>query len=34
MLDEYRQPALDPAIDEALLDFVRAKKESMEDEWY
>jgi len=34
MLDEYQLPTLDPAIDEALLDFVRVKKDSMEDEWY
>jgi trimethylamine--corrinoid protein Co-methyltransferase len=34
MLDEYQQPALDPAIDEGLLEFVRVKKDDMEDEWY
>lgn len=34
MLDEYQPPELDPAVDEALLDYMRVKKDSMEDEWY
>ncbi len=34
MLAEYETPAIDPAIDEALLDFVARKKASMEDAWY
>ncbi len=34
MLCEYETPAIDPAIDEALLDFVARKKDSMEDAWY
>ena len=31
LLDSYEAPHLDPAIDEALLAFVRTKKESMPD---
>ena len=31
MLDEYQQPAIDPAIDEALLSYIAKKKESMPD---
>ena len=31
MLADYQAPALDPAIDEALLDFMRQKKDSMPD---
>jgi trimethylamine:corrinoid methyltransferase-like protein len=34
MLDEYIEPPMDPAIDEALKDFIRLKKDSMDDEWY
>jgi trimethylamine--corrinoid protein Co-methyltransferase len=34
MLEEYQPPELDPSIDEALLDFMKRKKDSMEDEWY
>ena len=31
MLNEYQAPALDPAIDEALLDFIKRRKDSFED---
>jgi trimethylamine--corrinoid protein Co-methyltransferase len=31
LLAEYEAPALDPAIDEALLDFIRQRKDSMPD---
>ena len=31
MLAEYEPPAIDPAIDEAVLDFIRIRKESMPD---
>jgi trimethylamine:corrinoid methyltransferase-like protein len=34
MLEDYVEPALDKAIDEELLGFMRKKKESMPDEWY
>jgi len=34
MLNRYEQPAMDPAVDEALLDFIARKKLSMEDQWY
>jgi len=34
MLDEYIEPPMDPAIDEELIDFIRLKKDSMDDEWY
>ena len=34
MLNEYQPPAIDPAIDEALLDFIARKKTSMTDAWY
>ncbi|MCS5592331.1 MAG: trimethylamine methyltransferase family protein [Gammaproteobacteria bacterium] len=34
MLDEYQPPELDPSVDEALVDFMRQKKDSMADEWY
>jgi trimethylamine--corrinoid protein Co-methyltransferase len=34
MLAEYEAPAIDPAIDEALLAFVEKKKASMDDAWY
>ncbi len=34
MLDEYIEPPMDPAIDEELKDFIRLKKDSMDDEWY
>jgi trimethylamine--corrinoid protein Co-methyltransferase len=34
MLVEYEQPPIDPAIDEELKDFIRQKKDSMDDEWY
>ncbi len=34
MLDEYQPPPIDPAVDEALLDFVARRKASMDDAWY
>ncbi len=34
MLLDYQPPPIDPAIDEALLDFVARKKASMVDAWY
>ena len=34
MLSEYQPPAIDPAIDEALLDFIARRKASMSDAWY
>jgi trimethylamine--corrinoid protein Co-methyltransferase len=34
MLKEYQMPAIDPAIDEALLDFIARRKASMTDAWY
>ena len=34
MLNEYQAPAIDPAIDEALLDFMARRKASMDDAWY
>jgi trimethylamine--corrinoid protein Co-methyltransferase len=34
MLTEYEAPAIDPAIDDALLDFIARRKASMEDAWY
>jgi len=34
MLANYEAPALDPAIDEALRDFIARKKASMKDTWY
>lgn len=34
MLEEYETPPIDPAIDEALLEFISRKKASMEDAWY
>ena len=34
MLNEYEPPEIDPAIDEALLDFIARKKASMSDAWY
>jgi len=34
MLDEYEEPPMDTAIDEELKDFIRLKKDSMDDEWY
>ena len=33
-LDEYVAPPLDPAVDEQLLAFIRARKDSMADAWY
>ena len=34
MLKEYEAPPIDPAIDEALLDYMARKKASRPDEWY
>ena len=34
MLHEFEDPGLDPAIDEALVEFVQRKKASMADQWY
>jgi len=34
MLEEYQEPEIDPAIDEALLEFMDHKKSSMPDKWY
>ncbi|MBT8433121.1 MAG: trimethylamine methyltransferase family protein [Gammaproteobacteria bacterium] len=34
MLTEYEAPAIDPAIDDALLEFIARRKTSMEDAWY
>jgi trimethylamine--corrinoid protein Co-methyltransferase len=34
MLGEYESPAIDPAIDEALLDFIARKKASVAEAWY
>jgi trimethylamine--corrinoid protein Co-methyltransferase len=34
MLEEYEEPPLDESIDEALIDYMAKKKESMADEWY
>ena len=34
MLKDYEAPRIDPAIDEALLDFVARRKASMDDAWY
>jgi len=34
MLKDYQAPPIDPAIDEALLDFVARRKASMDDAWY
>ena len=34
MLAEYEAPAIDPAVDEALLDFMAQRKQGVGDEWY
>ena len=34
MLAQYEEPAIDPAIDEALLDFIARKKTAQADQWY
>ena len=34
MLAHYEAPAMDPAIDEALLDFMARRKQDMEDQWH
>ncbi|WP_261843262.1 trimethylamine methyltransferase family protein [Aliamphritea ceti] len=33
-LSEYQAPEIDPAVDEALLDYIEKKKASMPDRWY
>ena len=34
MLERYEEPGLDPAVDEALLDYMAVKKSAMPDQWY
>ncbi len=34
MLEQYQMPAMDPAIDEALKDFIARKKRAVLDQWY
>ena len=34
LLADYQAPPLDPAIDDALLDFMARRKSSMPDQWY
>jgi trimethylamine--corrinoid protein Co-methyltransferase len=34
MLADYREPAIDPAIDAALLDFIARRKSAEPDQWY
>ncbi|MEM7562109.1 MAG: trimethylamine methyltransferase family protein [Pseudomonadota bacterium] len=34
MLNEYQAPSMDPAIDEALLEFMARRKSEMQDMWY
>lgn len=34
ILEEYEPPELDPGIDEALLEFIQKRKDSMEDMWH
>jgi trimethylamine--corrinoid protein Co-methyltransferase len=34
MLRDYQAPDIDPGVDEALLDYVSRKKDSMDDAWY
>jgi trimethylamine--corrinoid protein Co-methyltransferase len=34
MLEQYEAPAIDPGIDEVLLDFIARRKASVADEWY
>jgi trimethylamine--corrinoid protein Co-methyltransferase len=34
MLEQYEAPAIDPGIDEALLNFIARRKTSVADEWY
>jgi trimethylamine--corrinoid protein Co-methyltransferase len=34
MLEQYQAPDIDPAVDEALLDFIACKKQEMPDQWY
>jgi len=34
MLAEYKRPAMDEAVDEALQDFIARKKQSMPDAWH
>jgi trimethylamine---corrinoid protein Co-methyltransferase len=34
MLADFEAPAIDPAVDEALLDFMARKKRELPDQWY
>ena len=34
MLADYEAPAMDPAVEEALLDFMVRKKRAAPDQWY
>jgi trimethylamine--corrinoid protein Co-methyltransferase len=34
LLAEYQAPAIDPAVDEALVDFMDRKKAAVADAWY
>jgi trimethylamine--corrinoid protein Co-methyltransferase len=34
MLRDYEPPAIDPAVDEALRDFIARRKESVPDAWH
>lgn len=34
LLDEYQAPAMDQAVDDALLDYVARRKEALPDVWY
>lgn len=34
MLESYEAPAIDPAVDEALNEFIDSKKREMADQWY
>ncbi len=33
-LAEYQAPAIDPGVDESILDYMDRKKTSMPDQWY
>ena len=34
MLADYQEPPLDPAVDEALIDFMARRKQAMPDQWH
>jgi trimethylamine--corrinoid protein Co-methyltransferase len=34
MLQDYEAPAMDPAVDEALKDFIARRKRELPDAWY